>query len=115
MRVLSILVCAIALPAAAQDLPTPMICAGPDDEWSLKIDQDTAEFSYLFTSNMDIPLQTRPRDAQWPVALTLIGRGDSAIAIITPEQCDGSFGITVLTQRGETPLMLVGCCQDQSN
>jgi len=52
-------------------------------------------------------LTTRPNGQDWPRALTFIGRGDSAIVIVE----DGpDHAVRVLTQRGETPIMLIGTC-----
>ena len=116
----SVILSFIALPAYAQDtaLPLPLLCGGDGPDWDLSINADGVEFNYLRESTLEIGLETRPANAQWPVALTMVGRGDTAIAIIDQGQCkwdemaetDNAFSIEVLTQRGETPVLLVGCC-----
>jgi hypothetical protein len=44
-------------------------------------------------------------------ALTLVGPRDSVILVTTTAQCDGNpLQATLLTQRGQTPIVLKGCC-----
>ncbi|MCF2903928.1 hypothetical protein L0666_02925 [Octadecabacter sp. CECT 8868] len=100
-----------ALPLSAQELTYPLICSGSDPTWTLEVAGETATLDFQRSSEMDVMLVTPAEGRDWPVALTLIGRGDSAILIVDQGLCNGyDHGARVLTQRGETPLLLVGCC-----
>ena len=106
-----IIICA-ALPSGAlgQALPD-LTCQGQSPDWSLDITQDTAQFDFQRKSDMTIPHTATAEGQDWPRALTLISRNDTAIVIIDQRQCDGdAFHAQVLTQRGETPVLLTGCC-----
>ncbi|SMX31299.1 hypothetical protein [Octadecabacter ascidiaceicola] len=101
--------------ANAQEQPvivtTPIACSGNEPEWSLSMDNTQADFDYRGTSDMTVMLDTPAEGADWPRAFTLIGRGDSAILIVEPAACEtGPYSARVLTQRGETPVLLTGCC-----
>jgi len=98
-------------PALALD--DPLICTGSDPDWSLSMDGDAARFDFIYESDLNLMLETRAEGAPDIAALTLIGRGDSAIVLLDPAACpdpDAAYGARLLTQRGETPLLLVGCC-----
>lgn len=114
MRLFTTLVlCTTALSTASHGdhLPLPLSCSGSDPDWSLEVSETEAEFSYLFDSDLVIALITTPENGPWPRALTLTGRWDSAILLLTPIECiSGTLSATVLTQRAEMPVMLVGCC-----
>lgn len=110
------LICFLVSSVSAQDLA--LACNGIAPVWDLALDGDTATFEFGRSSDMTLALQTTPQDAQWPKALTLIGRGDSAIILLTPGGCSypadeqyGTIAAEVLTQRGQTPVLLLGCCQ----
>ncbi|AKS45961.1 hypothetical protein SAMN05444287_1066 [Octadecabacter temperatus] len=115
MRILStLLLVGLTSIANAQEpvlLPTPLTCGGVEPEWSMSLDGSQGEFEYHGASNMTIMLDTPAEGADWPRAFTLIGRGDSAILIVEPNACEtGPYTARVLTQRGETPVLLTGCC-----
>ena len=104
--------------AGAQEPPvmlmTPLACSGVEPEWSIHMDGTQANFTYRGTSDMTIMLDTPAEGTDWPRAYTLIGRGDSAILIMEPNACEtGPYSARVLTQRGETPVLLTGCCMFQ--
>ncbi|HCP80392.1 MAG TPA: hypothetical protein DIT67_01930 [Octadecabacter sp.] len=112
---LSTLLVGVASFANAQEQPElltiPIACSGVEPEWSILMEDNQAEFEYRGTSEMTIMLDTPTEGADWPRAFTLIGRGDSAIVIIEPNACDtGPYTARVLTQRGQTPVLLTGCC-----
>lgn len=89
-----------------------MSCTGQSPDWTLDIAHDGAVFNLARESELTIALDTPALDAEWPRALTLIGRGDSAIVILENRACEsGDLTARILTQRGETPLLLTGCCQ----
>ena len=96
--------------AIAEDLS--LTCAGTDPNWSLHYDGNTAEFSFTDrTSTLDVPQKSTAEGAEWPKAATLIGPRDSAIIVIHRRACETmDYEMQVLTQRGETPLLLTGCC-----
>lgn len=115
MRIFPSLTCAIcilsATLASAQSVSSSFSCRGSDPDWSLSIDAEAATFDFLRTSAMTVALETQPQNADWPRAVTLIGRGDSAIVILENQTCEtGNITARVLTQRGETPVFLTGCC-----
>lgn len=84
-------------------------CSGSDPDWTLSLQDDAATFSFLDrTTDMSIPQRSTPEGLDWPKAMTLIGLRDSAIVIL--EAPDNGQDIRVLTQRGETPILLVGRC-----
>lgn len=46
--------------------------------------------------------------------MTLVGPRDSAIVVTTTAMCENqTLQATVLTQRGESPIVLSGCCEIQ--
>ncbi len=101
----------LCTPLAAQDLPSDLLCEGSSPDWSLTVSGDTAVFDFQRESQLSLMLTTPAEGRDWPVALTFIGRGDSAILMVDQGTCEGeSLNASVLTQRGETPLLLVGCC-----
>ncbi|MEM1233247.1 MAG: hypothetical protein AAGH70_03900 [Pseudomonadota bacterium] len=62
---------------------------------------------------MDVPHTARAGGADWPRALTLIGDRDTGILILHDRACEGgSHEAQMLTQRGQTPILLTGCCRD---
>ncbi len=115
MRFLKLITAATAVCASttfAQSLDTPLVCGGSAPDWSLAITGDVAEFEFVRQSNMTLALTTTAQGAEWPRALTLVGRGDSAIVILENMMCEtGTLTARILTQRGETPVFLTGCCQ----
>lgn len=100
---------ALCAPAAAMDFD--LTCEGIEPDWKLSTKDDTAQFRYLRDSDMTLMLTTFAQGRDWPIALTYVGRGDSAILMIEPDACDaGDLRATILTQRGDTPVLLLGCC-----
>lgn len=93
--------------ATAQDDNITFTCQGTDPEWELSVSGDAATFDYRRTSDMTLMLTTLPDGQDWPRAYTFIGRGDSAIAIIEGGE---NHPARILTQRGETPVLLTGIC-----
>lgn len=108
-----ILLALLAAPLQAQTAPRDLMCSGTD--WQLDISGEAAEFTYRRTSDLNLMLDTQAQDRDWPRALTFIGRGDSAIVILeAADTCrygdTGQISAQVLTQRGEEPILLTGCC-----
>ncbi|WP_342075827.1 hypothetical protein [Yoonia sp. SS1-5] len=106
------LIIAICLPVAALADPLPaLICQGTAPDWTLELTDTQARFDFRGLSEMDIPQRAQAQGRDWPWALTLIGPRDSAIAIIDARQCNTTnYAAHVLTQQGEVPIMLTGCC-----
>jgi len=99
-----------ALPAFAQSY----VCQGDDPAWLLTFDDATASFSFPSPTNMDVMLTTQAEGLDWPRAFTLIGERDTAIALLELETCnDAPYRAHVMTQRGQTPILLSGCCVAQ--
>lgn len=118
MRVIQTLIipaiCAVALPASAQDpfVPLPLSCEGTAPDWIMDITKDGTSFEYRqrIEADLNIAWETQAEGVDWPRALTLIGRGTSAIVILEAPSA-GTHPIRILTQQGETPLLLVGSCR----
>ncbi len=114
MRAIVFPVLLTALPAAAA--AETWRCAGTDPGWRLRFDATQAEFSFPATTQMDVMQQNQAEGRDWPRALTLVGDRDTAIVIVEPLACgsDGEqhpYRVLVLTQRGQTPILLAGCCE----
>ncbi len=115
MRALPATVClALALPVSSA--AETWRCAGSDPDWTLGVDEGQAEFAFPAVTGMEVMHERRAEARDWPLALTLIGGRDTAIVLIEPAACLASgskrpFRATVLTQRAQTPLVLVGCCE----
>ena len=108
-RLTTICLIASLLPVAASG--EGYSCAGRAPDWTLEVSEAGATLDYQRQSELDIALRTRAEGADWPRALTLIGRGDSAILLLEPQDSEGLHRARVLTQRGETPILLIGQCQ----
>ncbi|MEM9437639.1 MAG: hypothetical protein AAGA15_11405 [Pseudomonadota bacterium] len=62
---------------------------------------------------MDIPSIVDAEGDAWPKALTLIGERDTGILLLHDRVCEGgTHEAQMLTQRGQTPILLTGCCRD---
>jgi hypothetical protein len=112
---LATLACLLAVPAFADELPA-LNCEGVAPDWQIAIKGDTAQFKYRFDEQMDIPQRSSAEGADWPKALTLIGRQSTAIIVLNERRCSTPHGdgfpieANVLTQKAETPVLLTGCC-----
>ena len=108
---------AMASNAAADELS--LMCDGNTPEWALTLDGSQARFTFPAPTDMDIPHVARAENRDWPRSMTLIGDRDSAIVILDVAR-DGDACVAathtaqVLTQRGQTPIFLVGCCRGAS-
>lgn len=110
---LALLLSLLPISVMANPLP-PMLCRGDNPLWTLDLTGDTALFSFQRRSEMSIPHQTSAEGRDWPRVLTLLSRHDTAIVIIDERSCGAaSYSAQVLTQRGQTPILLVGCCTAQ--
>ncbi|MEM9583148.1 MAG: hypothetical protein AAGA08_08535 [Pseudomonadota bacterium] len=94
----------------------PLSCEGHAPDWTLSLDHDEAQFIFGKTIEMTIPQRTQVRGAEFPKALTLIAQRDTAIVILHQRQCDTEvvtaypYEVNILTQKGEEPVILRGCC-----
>lgn len=89
----------------------PLTCTDQANEWALTINEDVAFFAYLDrTSEMQVMQRSVAENQDWPVAMTVVGPRDSGIVILEGPQ-DGAYAVRVLTQRGETPILLAGQCR----
>ena len=104
------IVMAAALTAGQAEALT---CHGTSPDWTLDLAAETAVFAFADRqSTLDIPQQSRPEGQDWPVAMTLIGPRDSAIVILEAPDESGTHAARILTQRFETPILLVGTCHE---
>lgn len=91
-----------------------MICSGQDPAWDLTITDTVANLAFERSSELTIMQDDTALNADHTRALTLVGPRDSAILITTTASCGTSFTqATLLTQRGQSPLVLTGCCEIQ--
>ena len=90
-------------------------CTGSNPEWTLDYDGSSAQFDFAGRkSDMEVPQKSTALGAEWPRAATLIAPRDSAIILYEPSQCDGEdIKMHILTRRGESPILLTGCCSIQ--
>ncbi|MEM6276566.1 MAG: hypothetical protein AAF714_06415 [Pseudomonadota bacterium] len=83
--------------------------------WSLDLLGEQAEFTFPAATQLDVPHTAQAEGADWPRALTLIGDRDTGILILHDRECEGgSHEAQMLTQRGQTPILLTGCCRGVS-
>lgn len=113
MRALPATACLVlALPVSAAE---DWRCAGVNPDWTLRIDAAQGAFDFPARTELEVMDSRRAENRDWPLALTLIGARDTAILLIEPGACTAGdatlpYRATVLTQRVQTPLVLVGCC-----
>ena len=101
----------IALAGTAQAEELSLACAG--DGWSLSISGLQARLNFPSPTDMNIPSVVVAEGAEWPRAMTLIGARDTAIVVLHDRLCTGgTHEVQVLTQRGQTPILLNGCCTE---
>ncbi|MEP5760555.1 MAG: hypothetical protein ABJ327_14820 [Litoreibacter sp.] len=85
-------------------------------DWTLEIDGDAALFTNPDPLDMTIPQRSTAQGREWPQAFTLIGGRDTAIVIMNERTCSTrtttnyALEVHVLTQDGEEPVILTGCC-----
>lgn len=86
----------------AQDIS----CSGQDPDWVLSLSNNVATFSFERISEMEVMQDDTAMNTDNVRGLTLVGPRDSAIIILhTAEKL-----ATVLTQRGQSPIILAGTC-----
>lgn len=108
-------VVAVTTPMRAEPLDFPLACEGSDPDWYLSTGGTVATFDFGRRGTFDIRQSSHAEGRDWPRAYTLIAEFDTAILVLDEGTCQtahGSFPIRahVLTQRGETPILLTGCC-----
>lgn len=104
----SLLAIVIATPLAAEDF----ICSGSDPDWSLTITGDIAIFDFERKNSFQIPDTAFAQGKDWPRAKPLIGDFDTAVVVLDQDSCEtGPISVDILTQRGQTPVLLTGCCE----
>ena len=107
---------AIAVLAAPAEAEVPgLSCTGSDPDWQLVLDAGTQTAIFDFANRevaFDIPQQNQAAGRDWPLAVTLVSRDDTAILILRPLACGrASHMIDILTQRATTPIPLTGYCE----
>lgn len=109
--VCSILLTALtAAPVWAQSFACA--CTGIGPAWSLSVDDAQARLVFPAPTDMDVMLVTPAQGQDWPRAYTLVGDRDTAIVLIEREACSSQdYRAHVFTQRGQTPILLSGCCE----
>ncbi len=111
-RIVTACLALAATPAPAQDAFT---CRGEAPDWCLTLGADTAAFHLADPTEMQVMHETVAEGRDWPRAFTLIGDRDTAIVLIERERRRATpFRARVFTQRGPTPILLAGCCEETS-
>lgn len=103
----------MAQPAIAQEAQL-FRCSADDPQWDLTLSNTEAQLTYAHrATTFEVPLATTAENRDWPRAFTLIAEADSAIVLLEKETCgkDETHRAHVLTQRGQTPILLTGCCR----
>lgn len=78
---------------------------------------ETAQMSFAKRdTRFDVPHFTIAEGRDWPRAYSLIADFDTAILIVDQLACrlgeqQTSHAAQILTQRGQTPILLTGCCE----
>ena len=88
-------------------------CEGTNPEWHLDLNGETARFVFPAATDMDVMLETVAEGRDWPIAFTLIGARDTAILLVEQQHCgpqSAPYRARIMTQRVQTPILLVGCC-----
>lgn len=102
---------AAALFAPALAAAEGYLCEGAAPGWRLAFDDAAARFEFPAPTEMQVMNDVPAEGADWPRAFTLIGERDTAIVVLEREACGGEpYRVHVLTQRGQTPILLTGCC-----
>jgi hypothetical protein len=97
-----------ATPLAAENY----ICSGTGPDWELTITGTDAIFDYERKNSFYIPHTNMAEGRDWPRAKPLIGDFDTAVVVLDNDSCaTGPISVDILTQRGQTPLLLTGCCE----
>ena len=104
--------CLAGAPALASP---PLACDGERPEWHLTLAGPVARFEYLRSNDFEIPQSSTAEGRDWPRAYTLIADFDTAIVLVDEKPCmlggqDWPLPAHVLTQRGQEPILLTGCC-----
>ncbi|MEM6634862.1 MAG: hypothetical protein AAF667_03120 [Pseudomonadota bacterium] len=98
-------------PAPATQLT--LTCEGEAPAWRLDLNDVHARLTVEAPLDMSVELSTDAMGRQWPKALTLVSTRDTAIVLLDKQQCGAEgadMSAMVLTQRGQTPILLAGCC-----
>jgi hypothetical protein len=104
--------CLALLLAAAPAWADTYACAGTAPDWTLTLGDETAQFTFGRTLDYDIPQRSSAEGRDWPMAATLIAEFDTAIVVLNPGSCEtGPIRAHILTQRGQSPIVLTGCCE----
>ena len=113
MRTAAFLSGLTALFAHAPALAEDYICSGDAPSWDLAFDEVQATFEFPAPTDMDVMNEVPAEGTGWPKAFTLIGDRDTAIVLLERETCGAApYRAHVLTQRGQSPILLTGCCTD---
>lgn len=106
---------ALATATAALAEP-PLSCEGHDPDWFLTLAGPESQLHYdKRKTDFKVPQSNVAEGHDWPRAYTLVSDFDTAIVVVNEASChlgNTSWPITahILTQRGQTPILLTGCC-----
>lgn len=94
----------------------PLACEGYDPDWYLTLAGPDAQFTYGGRKlDVEVPQSSIAEGHDWPRAYTLLANSDTAIVVINQTSCTSGnrqWPVTahILTQRGQSPILLTGCC-----
>lgn len=104
--------CLAWVASATASVAQTFTCTGTEPSWTLTLDPAQARLVFPAPTDMDVMLETPVQGADWPRAYTLVGDRDTAIVLIEREACgEALYRSHVFTQRGQTPILLGGCCE----
>lgn len=115
MGIMRLIIILCAIPTVVSSETLALECSGTNPDWTLSYDEETARFAFLDReSDLQVPQKSTAEGVEWPKAATLVGPRDSAIIILHNRQCGTEeYELQILTQRGESPILLTGCCSRQ--
>lgn len=88
------------------------ICQGHAPDWSLTINGNEGIFDFERKNIFQIPDTAVAEGRDWPQAKPLIGDFDTAVVVLDQATCEtGAYTVDILTQRGQSPILLTGCCE----
>lgn len=114
LRGCAALLIVILLPVQAISDPKwpDMVCKGAVPSWTLNLMGDRAVLVFPSATDLEIKHSASAEGQDWPIALTLVGDRDTGIVLVHKRQCNSApYEAQLLTQRGQTPILLTGCCE----
>ena len=98
-----------AATSAGAEIPR-VACYGTAPDWRLTITNTAASFQFENRSiQFEVPQHSRAEGRDWPLAITMVARNDTAIVVLEPSAT--GYVVDILTQRNTVPILLTGSCE----